>query len=145
MPRDKHICFKNWSHSSSEMEPDIISEGFKQAEKVHGVRYTRFIGDGDSSVHSTLIQCVPGWGRYIKKMECANHSCKCYRSSLVQEKPHYKRNGGLPEKMRCRLTSAARCRIHNEAMQYMTFNWHAMCKILKMCGKCGQICPYPIL
>ena len=114
VPRDKHICFKNWSHSSSEMEPDIILEGFKQAEKVHGVRYTRFIGDGDSSVHSTLIQCVPGWGRYIKKMECANHSCKCYRSSLeklVQEKPHYKRNGGLPEKMRCRLTSAARCAI----------------------------------
>lgn len=99
VPQDKHVCFKNWSQSSSEMEPDIILEGFKQAEKVHGVRYIRFIGDGDSSVYPTLIQCVPGWGRFITKMKCANHSCKCYRSALeklVQEKPQYKRNGGLP-------------------------------------------------
>ncbi len=84
------------------MEPDIILSGFKEAERVHGLRYINFIGDGDSSVYPTLIQGVPGWGRYIKKMECANHACKCYRSSLekpVQEKPQYKRNGGLPEKM----------------------------------------------
>jgi len=38
------------------MESDIILEGFKQAEEVHGVRYLRFIGDGDSSVYSTLFQ-----------------------------------------------------------------------------------------
>ena len=37
-----------WSKSSSEMETDIILEG---AERVHGVRYTKFIGDGDSSVY----------------------------------------------------------------------------------------------
>ena len=29
----------------------------------------------------------------------------------MQEKPQYKRNGGLPQKMRVRLTSAARCAI----------------------------------
>ena len=37
------------------MEPDIILEGFKQAEEVHAVRYKRFVGDGDSSVYPTLI------------------------------------------------------------------------------------------
>ncbi len=108
------MCFKNWEESSSQMEADIILEGFKQSEAVHGVRYIRFIGDGDSSVYITLIQCVPMWGRFIEKMECANHCCKCYRSSLeklVQEKPHYKGKGGLTEKMRRRLTSAARCAI----------------------------------
>ena len=36
------------------MEPDIILEGFQQAEMVYGVRYMHFIGDGDSSVYSTL-------------------------------------------------------------------------------------------
>ena len=71
VPRERHECFKNWEQSSSEMEPDIILEGFKQAERVHGVRYIRFVGDGDSAVYPTLIQCLPGWGRYIKKMECA--------------------------------------------------------------------------
>ena len=96
------------------MEPDAILEGFQQAERVHGVRYMRFIGDGDSSVHSTLLQVVPGWGRDIKKLECANHACKCYRSSLeklVQAHPEYKGKGGLTQQLRKRLTSAARCAI----------------------------------
>ena len=111
----QHTCYKNWNESSSQMEPDIILEGFKQAERVHSVRYMRFVGDGDSSVYLTLVQNVPGWGRYIKKQECANHCCKCYRSGLeklVQENPSYKgKKGRLTKKMRCRLTSAARCAI----------------------------------
>ena len=49
------------------------------AEKDHGVRYIGFIGDGDSSVHTTLI---PGWGYAIKKLECANHACMFYCSAL---------------------------------------------------------------
>ena len=94
--RDKHVCFKNWDQCSSEMETDIILEGFLQAEKMHEVRYTRFVGDGDSSVYPTLFQNVPGWGYAIKKIECTNHACKCYRSSLeklVQEHPSYKGSG----------------------------------------------------
>ena len=114
VPPDQHTCYKNWDMSSSKMEADIILEGFKKAEQVHGVRYKRFVGDGDSSVYPTLIDNVPGWGRYIEKLECANHACKCYRSGLeklVQDKPVYKGRGGLTQKMRCRLTSAARCAI----------------------------------
>ena len=75
------------------MESDLILEGFKQAESKHGVRYLRFSGDGDSSVYSTLIQCVPVWGRFITKIEYANHACKCYRGSLeklVANNPSYK-------------------------------------------------------
>ena len=53
IPRDKH---KNWDRSSSEMETDIILEGFLEAERVHRVRYMKFIGDGDSSVYPTLLQ-----------------------------------------------------------------------------------------
>ena len=56
-----HTCFRNWSASSSEMETDIVLEGFLEAERVHGVRYTQLIGDGDSSVYPTLLQNVPGW------------------------------------------------------------------------------------
>ena len=65
-----------------------------EAECVHGVRYTRFIGDRDGAVHSTLLQGVPGWGHAIKKLECANHCvAKCYcgaLESLVQDNPSYK-------------------------------------------------------
>ena len=59
--RDNHQCYKNWEESSSQMD------GFVKAEATHGVRYTRFIGDGDSSVYPTLLNEVPVWGRDIKK------------------------------------------------------------------------------
>ena len=114
IPKDKHDCYKNWEESSSQMETDIILEGFRAAEKTHGVRYMRFVGDGDSSVYPTLLTNVPEWGRDIKKIEFANHACKCYRSGLeklVTENPSYKGKGGLTQKMRKRLTSAARCAI----------------------------------
>ncbi len=114
IPKEAHDCFKNWNASASEMEVDIIVEGFTEAERVHGLRFTQFVGDGDSSVYPTLIQKVPGWGHAIRKLECANHCCKCYRGSLeklVQDNPSYKGKGGLTEKMRRRLVSAARCAI----------------------------------
>ena len=112
--KEQHVCYKNWDESSSQMETDIIVAGFCESEQVHGVRYLHFIGDGDSSVYPTLIQSVPGYGHAIKKLECANHACKCYRSSLeklAQATPAYKGKGGLTQKMRKRLTSAARSAI----------------------------------
>ena len=114
IPKEKHACFKNWSASSSEMETDIILEGFREAEKIHGVRYMKFVGDGDSSVHPTLLLQVPVWGRHIQKLECANHACKCYRGrleKLVQDNPTYKGAGRLTQRMRQKLVSAARCAI----------------------------------
>jgi len=49
LPRP-HRCFINWTESSQAMESDIIIEGFQQAEQMHGIRYTKIIADGDSSV-----------------------------------------------------------------------------------------------
>ena len=57
-------------------------EGFKQSETLHGLRYVRMIGDGDSSVHHAVRTGVPSYGRLVQKLECANHAVKCYRSSL---------------------------------------------------------------
>ena len=64
------------------MEVDIIIEGFKQSKALHGLRYVRMIGDGDSSVHHAVCTGVPSYGRLIQKPECANHAVKCYWSSL---------------------------------------------------------------
>ena len=113
-PSKKHECFKNWDKSSSSMESDILLEGFTKAEKQHGLRYINFIGDGDSSVHATLISRVLGWGHAITKQECTNHAVKCYRSSLenlVKDKPQYKGKHKLTEPQRKRLASAVRCAI----------------------------------
>jgi len=44
------------------METDIILKGFKAAQTQHGVRYTNYVGDGDSSVYSALVANVPEMG-----------------------------------------------------------------------------------
>ena len=73
-----------------------------------------FVGDRDSLIHPTLLESVPVWGHAIKKLECANHPCKCYHAGLeklTQENPSYKEKGGLTPKMHQQFTIAARCAI----------------------------------
>ena len=59
------VC--NWA-SSSEMETDIFLEGSMEAERVHGLRYVKFIGDRQfytSYSHSkcaSLGSCYPEAG-----------------------------------------------------------------------------------
>ena len=88
----EHECHKNWAGSSSSMETDIIVQGFQEAESNYGLRYTKFVGDGDSSVHPSLITGVPQWGYAIRKIECA---IKCYRGALEKENAHYRGKGKL--------------------------------------------------
>ena len=93
-----HTCYKNWDGSSSAMESSIIAEGFQKCIEQHGVEYSKFIGD---SVWSTLVSAVP-WGFAIEKVECANHSVKCFRTqleNLVSNNPSYKGRGKLTEEM----------------------------------------------
>lgn len=109
-----HTCFKNWSNSSQAMESDIIVEGFKEAERIHGVRYMTLIADGDSSVYAHIQEEVPIWGKHVSKLECSNHVCKCLRSSLeklVADNPLYKGAHKLSKSIRMRITSAVRCAI----------------------------------
>ena len=88
-----------------------ILDGFMKTEATQCIHYTKFVGDGDSSVYPTLLSEVPIWGHDIKKIECANHSCICYRSSLeklASDNSNYRGKGGLIQKMS---TCAARCAI----------------------------------
>ena len=82
VPPPQHDCHRNWDGPSSSMETDILVNTFKEAEKKYDLRYTAFVGDGDSSVYPSLIAEVPCWGYAIRKIECANHAIKCYRSAL---------------------------------------------------------------
>ncbi len=101
-PRTSISASKTGNRSSSEMEADVIVEEFLEAERVHGVRYMKFLGDGDSPVYPALVQNVPVRGHAIGKLECANHACRCYHGvleRLVQENPSsYKGSGRLTQK-----------------------------------------------
>ena len=55
------------------------------------------IGGGDNSVMTIIHQSVP-YGVYMNKIECANYTCKAYRSSLEalpKDNPHFRGKGGL--------------------------------------------------
>lgn len=71
-PKD-HRCFKNWSGSSSGMEADIIVEGFSNSVSMHGVKYAKVVGDGDSNVYKKVLDANPYHNIRIEKIECKNH------------------------------------------------------------------------
>ena len=112
-----HTCFKNWSGSSCAMEPDIITEGFQRSEEMHQLRFTQLVGDGDSSVFYSVALNVT-YGRRVKKVECANHAVKCYRShleALLKDNPQYQGRGGLTKVTVKRITAGARSAIRNHS------------------------------
>ena len=113
-PPPQHQCYRNWSDTSCAMEANIIAEGFQLSEKMHGVRYLWFIGDGDSSVYHTVVTGVPSYGHHVKNVECANHTIKCYRNrleELCKSHPEYQGKYGLPAVRIKRITHGARCAI----------------------------------
>ena len=108
-----HKCYRNWDGSSSAMESDILVEGFRISEQLHGVYYMRVIGDGDSSLMANIQQYVI-YGPFVEKIECANHACKCYRNrleELAKDHPEFRGRGRLTKKAIQRLTTGARIAI----------------------------------
>ena len=69
------------------------------------------VSDICGSLEMVIVPCIqPFWGSVIKKIECANQVCKCYRSSLEtlgKDHAEYQGKGGLTQKMRKCLISAA--------------------------------------
>ncbi len=110
-----HICYRNWDQSSTAMETDVILAGFHASEKMHGLRYMRYVGDGDASVMAALLERGPDYcQRGLKKLECANHVTKGIRGKLeklVTDNPHFQGPERLPKTTRVRLTTAIRCAI----------------------------------
>ena len=68
-----HECFKNWKSSvgSSTMEAAIIVNGFKENERMYGIRYHKSIADGDSSVYQQILETRLYKNRTVEKIE--NH------------------------------------------------------------------------
>ena len=58
-------CYRNHTGSSGSMEPAILADLFEEATD-SGLRYTRYIGDGDSSVENVLRTQVS----YLHSMVC---------------------------------------------------------------------------
>lgn len=68
-----HICYKNYSGSSSSMESTSLVEGFANSLQTHGLIYARLISDGDSSTHKKILESNPYKNCKVQKIECRNH------------------------------------------------------------------------
>lgn len=64
------------------MEADIIVEGFKKSMEMHGLKYHRLVGDGDSSVHRKLLEARPYGNLLIEKVECRNHLLRNFSKKI---------------------------------------------------------------
>lgn len=55
------------------MESDIILEGFRLSIEMHGLIYSKYVGDGDSNVAKKLRDFPPYPNVVVQKIECTNH------------------------------------------------------------------------
>ena len=85
-----HICKVNHKKSSGAMEGAGAVAIFKRSIDLHSLRYTEYVGDGDSSSFPEVVDAKPyGDGVVIKKKECIGHvqkrvgsRCRTLRQSL---------------------------------------------------------------
>lgn len=87
-----HYCARNWNNSSTSMEAAIILDGFKSSLEMHGLRYTKLVGDGDSSITKKLAAEKPYGIIQVEKVECVNHllrnlCCKLKELSKASRSP----------------------------------------------------------
>lgn len=79
-PPNDHPCNISYVGPSSNMETEIIAEGFK-ACMVQGARFNKIISDGDSSVFKEIRNIYPDL--LVEKFECVNHLYKNARKKFT--------------------------------------------------------------
>jgi hypothetical protein len=105
-PTTPHLCYKNWSGTSTAMESDIIVEEFCHSIKTHKLIYKNLIGDGSSSVIKKIRMLKPyGTDILVEKIECTNHILRNYSTRLRDLSTKRKNTSGsiIPEFIRTKL------------------------------------------
>ncbi|XP_077257590.1 uncharacterized protein LOC143894826 [Temnothorax americanus] len=87
-------CQANLEGSAGKMEVDSIKEMFHRSEEQYGVKYTRYIGDGDSKTYKGIVESKPYGDKEIQKKECIGHVQKRMGARLRKCKKDHKGIGG---------------------------------------------------
>lgn len=71
---DEETCANTHQGSAGSMEVQSIKSMFLRSEELHGVKYTNYIGDGDSKTFTALLDADPYDGNpVVIKSECVGH------------------------------------------------------------------------
>ena len=68
-----HKCTKSHQGSSGSMEAEIMKDCFETSVEKHKLRYTGFVGDGDTNTYSSVVKSKPYGDTPIEKLECVGH------------------------------------------------------------------------
>ena len=60
----------NFENSANAMEAGIAVKVWNRSEEKHGLRYTKFVGDGDSKSFDNVCKSKPYGQTEIKKADC---------------------------------------------------------------------------
>eukprot|EP00112_Aurelia_sp_Birch-Aquarium-sp1_P014509 Seg314.3 transcript_id=Seg314.3/GoldUCD/mRNA.D3Y31 product="hypothetical protein" protein_id=Seg314.3/GoldUCD/D3Y31 len=71
--RHKEECHTNFHGSSGKMDPVGCNNIFKRSIDKHSLRYTEFLGDGDSKAHKELTAEKVYGDIPVTKLECVGH------------------------------------------------------------------------
>ncbi|XP_076621601.1 uncharacterized protein LOC143342005 [Colletes latitarsis] len=76
------------------MEVDAVTEMFAASEEKYDIRYTNYIGDGDSKTYKGIVDSKPYGDITVKKKECIGHVQKRMGAQLRKVKKENKGLGG---------------------------------------------------
>lgn len=78
-----HRCYKDWSGPPGTMEAAILVKCFNDVCERKNVKFTRVVGDDDSSVYRALKDEVT-YGYEIEKLNCSNHNGKNLKKAFLK-------------------------------------------------------------
>ncbi|XP_059166973.1 uncharacterized protein LOC131949201 [Physella acuta] len=83
----KHLCKKNHDGSAGAMEPAGLKKIFRRSEQLYNLKYTNYLGDGDSKSYKQIAEAVPPIyeGTSITKLECCGHVQKRMGKKLLDK------------------------------------------------------------
>ncbi|XP_043258074.1 uncharacterized protein LOC122400607 [Colletes gigas] len=91
----KEKCSNNHHGSAGKMEVDAAVEMFFRSVEKYGVKYTRYIGDGDCKTYKAIVDACPyGEDTIVEKKECIGHVAKRMGARLRSVKKQSKGIGG---------------------------------------------------
>lgn len=80
-------CKKNYTGSAPAMEPEGVKQMFNRSISKHNIRYTKYIGDGDTKSFKIVSDSKPyGEDVTISKLECVGHVQKRMGKNLRELK-----------------------------------------------------------
>lgn len=70
--KHQNECQANHKGSSGKMEVEGVIETFCRSESLYGIKYSNYIGDGNSKTFKEILNCEP-YDNFIVKKECIGH------------------------------------------------------------------------